>query len=206
MPSRRDAGGAVHVKATVVIAGEMRLARVQAHPHRKRAVHRPVIPLDGELGGHRGPGRRAGLGERREEGVAFGPDDDAPVRFDRRADDPEMRGIDVVPGRPELPNQAHRSLHVGAQECHGPGRQSTVARALRPGTVVVRSLDDRHCALIRSASVASIAIAASGRSRRIDFSAAPLMSNPCTGPSAVTVAARGRSRRTASSPMCSPAA
>ena len=37
-----------------------------------------------------------------------------------------------------------------------------------------------YCLLIRSASVASIDIAASGRSRRIDFTASPLMTNPRT--------------------------
>ena len=58
---------------------------------------------------------------------------------------------------------------------------------------------------MRAASVASIAIAASGRSWRIARNAAPPTTRPRTSCSATTVAARGRSVSTASSPMWSPA-
>ena len=90
--------------------------------------------------------------------------------------------------------RAHRALDVGPQEGDG------ARRAGRPA-----SAGFAHWGAIRSASVASIAIAASGRSRSSALRPAPPITRPRTpASSAMTVAARGRSRRTASSPMCSP--
>ena len=79
-------------------------------------------------------------------------------------------------------------------------------RKAAPDRTVAESSDRPYAVPIRSARVASIAIAASGRSRRMAFRPAPPIDRPRTSTSAMTVAARGRSRRTASSPMWSPAA
>ena len=83
----------------------------------------------------------------------------------------------LVPARSERAGVAHRALDVGAQERDRSGRESGPWAG--------------HCVLIRSASVASIAIDASGRSRRIARRPSP----PITSARAPCEA--GRDRRSA---------
>ena len=47
---RRDTGRAVDVEAAVVVAGEVGLARVEAHPDPDRGVGRPGVGGQGPLG------------------------------------------------------------------------------------------------------------------------------------------------------------
>ena len=193
----RDACATVDVEPAVVVAGKVCLARVEAHPDADVAALGPGVGRQRALCLDRGGDRGAGLAEGREHRIALGPDGDAVVGLDGAADHVQMRGVQRVPIRSERPGEPHRALDVGAQEGHRPGRERA------PGRVAVGHRVGRYCCVPRrSARVASIAIAASGRSSRIDLSPAPPMTSPRTpSPSAMTVAARGASRRTASSPM-----
>ncbi len=77
VPGRRDPGGSIDLEAAVVVTGQVRLARVQAHPDPQAAVDRPWMTLDRALRRDRREHGGAGLGEGSEQGIALGPDDDA---------------------------------------------------------------------------------------------------------------------------------
>ena len=79
-------------------------------------------------------------------------------------DQRDVLGVDVVPALAERPGEDHRTLDVGPEERDGAGGKR------RTGNGLCVRLVGGHCSVIRSARVASIAIAASGRSRRIAFS------------------------------------
>ena len=199
VPDGRDAGGPVDIEAAVIVAGEMCLARVETHPYPNVGAGRPGPCAEGSLPVDGGLEPCPGLLERREHRVTLGPDADAAVTSDRVAEQAEVDRVDRVPVRSERERQSHRALDVRPQEGDGPGRQRPRHRSGFGGHRV------GYDRLRRSASVVSIAIAASGRSRRIARSPGPPMMRPRTpSPSAMTVAARGASRRTASSPMWSP--
>ena len=82
---RRHPGRATDLDPAVVVAGEVGFAAVEAHPDAELCVVRPVVRRQRALRvDGRGHGR-AGLLERREDGVALGPDDrPAPARRRRR--------------------------------------------------------------------------------------------------------------------------
>ena len=82
MADGRDPGRTVDVEAAVVVAGEVGLARVQAHPDADRGAIRPRVPGQGALGRRRAARRRPGLAERREHRIALGPDDTPPCALD----------------------------------------------------------------------------------------------------------------------------
>ena len=205
MADGRDAGRAVDVEAAVVIARQVGLAAVEADPDPDGRAIRPRLTLDPALGVD-GRGERPGrVGEGPEERVALGSDGDAAVPAGCVADDRQLAIIEGIPARPEGCHVAHRALDVGSQEGDGAGRQPLGGFGHRDSLAAGGAGSTGHCAEIRSASVASIAIAASGRSRRIAIRPSPLMTRPRTpGSSAMTVAARGCSRSRASSPMWSP--
>ena len=199
VPDRGDPRRAIDVEAAVIVTGQVRFARVEAHPDADRRAVRARHGAPGRAGAStaaRTPA--AGFVEGGEQRVALGPHATPPCAVTATADDPEVGGVDLVPratesrARPIEPSTSvRRNVTV------------PVGRSCRGGRPVQHR--PAYCRLIRSASVASIAIAASGRSRRIAFSAAPSMTRPRTpSPSAMTVAARGASRSAASSPMWSP--
>ncbi len=103
--------------------------------------------------------------------------------------------------RPDHPDAGR--THARATASRSPRSQPDTSHARTAAPVLrVPPFRGQRCRLIRSASVASIAIAASGRSWRIERSAMPSITRPRTSKlSAITVAALGRSVRTASSPM-----
>src|SRR4051812_2527970 len=192
-----DARRPIDLEPPVIVAGEVGLARVQAHAD-------PEVDAVGPVAGPQRPLRvdrcRYGgtrLGEHCERSIALGPYDDAAVFRHRVAYQADVGCVDVVPGGAQLPDESHRALHVGPEERHRPGRERPTFRRRHHGFFA-------HWRLIRSASVWSIAIAASGRSRRIVVRPSPSITSVRTSPSATTDATRGRSRRTASSPKWSP--
>ena len=200
VPDRCDAGGPADLDPAVVVAGAVGLAAVDAHPDADGRVLGPGVGLERALGGDGGGDRGAGFPECGEHGIALGPDDGPTMGVDGGPDQRDVRGVDVVPALAERPGEDHRTLDVGPEERDGAGGQR------RTGNGLCVRLVGGHCSVIRSARVASIAIAASGRSRRIAFSPCPLITRARApfGPAA-TVAERGAWRRTASSPTCSPA-
>ena len=201
VPDGGDAGGPADLDPAVVVARAVGLAAVDAHPDADRGVLGPVVGLERALGGDRGGNRGAGFPERGEDGVALGPDDGPAMGVDGSPDQRDVRGVDVVPAHAERPGEDHRTLDVGPEERDGAGGQRRTGNGLSALALV-----GGHCSVIRSARVASIAMAASGRSRRIAFSPWPLITRALApfGPAA-TVAERGAWRRTASSPTWSPA-
>ena len=181
----------IDLEPAIVVAGQVRLAGVQPHPDADRGAVRRRARLDRALRIDGGRHRGTSLREDRERGVSFGPHQRSAVLFDESPDEAHMVGVDGIPARAELTDEPHGALDVCPQERDRAGRQRTARRQHGvPG----------HWRLIRSASVWSIAIAASGRSRRIDLSPSPPMTSVRTSSSATTVATRGRSRRTANSP------
>ena len=196
MPDGRHSSGPVDIEAAIVVARAMGLAGVEPDPHPDRDVLRPRFSRDLSLRFGGCLDGRDRLGEHREEGIALGSDGDPAVVGDCPTDQLEMTSVEIVPASAECSRERHRTLDVRAQESDRSGREVAAPSG---------GLGAHGWALIRSASVASMAMAASGRSRRIARRPSPPMTSVRTPPpSARTVAIRGRSRKTASSPMWSP--
>ena len=100
MPGRRDARRAVHLEPAVVVAGQMRLAGVEADPDPDRKAVRPRMCLDGALGVDGRGDRSAGLGKDREHGIALGPHDDAAVVIDHPAKERDVPSLTRSQSRP----------------------------------------------------------------------------------------------------------
>ena len=118
---RRDPGRAADVEAPVVVARQVRLARVEAHPDAQAALDGPGLLAERALRRDRRGHGSAGLGEGGEQRVTLGPDGDAAAVLDGTTDDGQVLGVDLVPGRAERPDVAHGAFDVGAQERDGPG-------------------------------------------------------------------------------------
>ena len=170
-----DPSGTVHVEPAVVVTGKVRLARMEAHPDADRIV--PGPRFSGQRALRIGRGRRPRRwppGRPRRSRLPRSGRWSRRSRRSTAADQADMPRVDGIPVRSEGTCVAHRAFDVGPQERDRPGRQSHV------------------WVLSRSASVASIAIAASGRSRRITVRPSPPMTSVRTlPPSATTVATRG---------------
>ena len=123
MAGGRDPRCAVDLEPAVVVAGEMGLAAVEAHPDLHSGVGRPRVVGHRSLGGDRGADRGTRLGEHREQGIALGPDGHPVVGLDRPPEHGQVLGVDGVPARPQGSRERHRPLDIGAQERHRSGRQ-----------------------------------------------------------------------------------
>ena len=118
VPGGGDPRRPVHVEPHVSLVGPERLARMQAHPHTHWAARERALRLGS---------RRHCIGRTRkcdEEGVALRVDLDPlvppPGVSQRTAVLGKHRRIPVA----QLPEQPGRSLDVGEEERHGPGRES----------------------------------------------------------------------------------
>lgn len=126
--SGRHACGPVHLEAAVIVAGEVGLAAVQAHPDLHADTVRPRSLRQGPLRIDGGGYGSTGLGERGEQAVALGAHHVSIVGGDRLPKEAMVPGHDVVPGASQAPCRQHRILDVGAQERDGPGRQCALVR------------------------------------------------------------------------------
>jgi hypothetical protein len=70
VPDRGDPGGTVDVESAVVVARQMGLATVQAHPDADIDAVRPRVTIEGHLCVDRSPSSGRRLRERREQGIA----------------------------------------------------------------------------------------------------------------------------------------
>ncbi len=187
MACGRNAGSPIDFQPAIVVTGSVRGPGVQADPDAKRDAGGPRVRGDRPLHRHGRTQRVVSIGEDDEERVSLGADLSTAVLGAGGTNECLMLSIDLVEAGTELLDEAHGAFHIRPEKGDRPGGQRA---------------DGVHWVLIRSASVDSIAMAASGRSRRITWTAAPLRTRPrapCS--SARTVATRTPSRSTASSPM-----
>ena len=124
VPGGGDPRRPVHVEPHVSLVGPERLARMQAHPHTHWAARQRALRVGS---------RRHCIGRPRkcnEEGVALRVDLDPLVQppgvSQRTAVLGKHRRIPVA----QLPEQPGRSLDVGEEERHGPGRESGLHLAI----------------------------------------------------------------------------
>ena len=119
----RDPRALVHVEADISLFGQLRLARVEPHPHAYRPVGKCALAVCSGSDSV----RRAG--ERDEERVTLCVDFDALVLGERRAETPPMlvQCFSVVVS--EIVQQPRRALHVREQQRHDTGREIAHHRA-----------------------------------------------------------------------------
>jgi hypothetical protein len=146
VPDGGDPRRPVHVEAAVVVAGEVGLAAVEAHPHAHDGFGRPRVRDERPLAGYRRRHGVAGIGKRREDRVALGADDAAAVALHDDPDEPELSRVEVVPARPEGRGEPHGALDVGAQEGHGPGGERDAVRGHGWPSVMDRNPTACRCA------------------------------------------------------------
>jgi hypothetical protein len=124
VPRRADPRRSVHLEAHVVVPGNRRLTRVQAHPHADlRALGPSVIgqaPLGGDGGVHRAGCRREGD----EEGVALRSDLATASRGHGGANDLPVLVEQGRPARSQALGEPGRPLDITEQERDGPRRQA----------------------------------------------------------------------------------
>ena len=158
VPDGRDPRHPVDLEPAVVVAGKVRLPlwspiRTRTRRRGPRVGRQRTLAVDAAATARRPRGRRRNASPSVRTAATMG-------RW--RRDQLQMGGVRVVPARAQRARERHGAFDVGAQEGHGPGREGT-----RGGrTSVTRGATLR---LRRSARVASIAMAASGRSSRIDL-------------------------------------
>ena len=111
-----DAGGAVDVEPDVVVAPEHSLTGMDPHPDQHPATLRPRFGGKAALGDDGGGHRRRSRGERGEERVAFGPDDDSAGTFDGLGHDGVVDGEDIATRPTEALQEPGGPLDVGEQE------------------------------------------------------------------------------------------
>ena len=136
--------------------------------------------------------------EDRENSVALGAHGEAAVLVDLAPDDAHVRHAHRVPRSAELLGEPHGPLDVGPQERDGPGRKRSPARlgvdhvpTLLGGDALRERRQHGHRCAGTLAQDRPEAVATEAEAS--------------TSPSAITVATRGWSSSTASSPICSPA-
>ena len=129
---RSDPCSAVDLQADVIVAAQLRMAGVDAHPHPHRSAFRPRSGGEAALGVHRRVDRGSRLREHDQERIAFGPPlrsaspgtggpDDAMVLLEQRGER----------GRPELLDESSRGFEVREEECDSPGRQDALTHTGR---------------------------------------------------------------------------
>ena len=106
----------VNVHPDVIATGDPRLTRVRADADPDVHAVWPAAAREAQLAFcHSGHGGQR-IGEHDEERVAFGPDLDSVVPAERAAQGSPVEAEDVLPGRPQLVDEARRAFDVGEDE------------------------------------------------------------------------------------------
>src|SRR6266508_6598338 len=116
-PDRRHPSSVVNRVADVALVAELRLTRVEAHPHANDSVLGPGVSGEASLRGRGGGDRFSGATEYGEAPVALRADEQPPVLVEGVAKQLPVRAEQpLVAPMTDLLEQARRPLDAGEQE------------------------------------------------------------------------------------------